>query len=278
LLVRLFPFVFLLALGLLPVSLCAQQRPLSTEDPEPIGAGRIAAAAGVSAGTDIVFPLSGLRGTLYNLPLASVTFGLGPSADLQISGGPYDRLEISSRSTAPLSPLVHSTGLSTSDVHDIVLGTRVRWIDDVGGVAVGSLFAVRLPNAKHPSGLGQDTTDFSALLLLGKTVAGVRAAGNIGVTIMAEPLNASKQNDVLTYGVSLTGGSGRAFAPLAEINGRKSTRKGTAPIGTESRSIARVGARFTRGRATLDIAAGRGFNTIGPTMIFDVGLTRVFGE
>ncbi len=100
--------------------------------------------------------------------------------------------------------------------------------------------------------------------------------GNVGFTIMSEPLDAAKQNDVVTYGVSLA----RAVSPRAElvgeINGRWSTRNGVAPVGTESRAIARLGGRYTRGPIRLDGAALFGLTSIDPSVGMTVGLTFVF--
>lgn len=79
----------------------------------------------------------------------------------------------------------------------------------------------------------------SASRLAAKTIADVSVAGNFGFTIMSEPLNAAKQLDVLTYGLSLAHHVSRDMELLGEVNGRWSTRPGTAPIGTESRRIAR---------------------------------------
>ena len=43
----------------------AQQRPMVTEDPEPIGAGRILIEGGVDFAHDQQYPVSGLKGNLW---------------------------------------------------------------------------------------------------------------------------------------------------------------------------------------------------------------------
>ena len=58
----------------------AQQRPLVTEDPETVGAGRVLLEGGIDYSRDILFPASGLTGNLLRAPLvglpaASVIFG-----------------------------------------------------------------------------------------------------------------------------------------------------------------------------------------------------------
>src|SRR5207248_1109599 len=61
-----FLFVTLLACAA-PVA--AQQRPLDTQDPETIGAGRVLVEGGISAAHDITYPLSGFKGDLWQLPV-----------------------------------------------------------------------------------------------------------------------------------------------------------------------------------------------------------------
>ena len=263
---------------LLPQAAAAQQqRPLATQDPQPIGAGHVRIDAGVSLAQDAVYPLSGLSGSLLRVPLLGVAFALGPAADFEMTGGPYDRLSIASRdSSAPLAGIMHVSGDSTHDVDDIVVTTKVRFAEErPRQPALGVLFSVRLPNAKHASGLGQDTTDFSVAALAGKTASRVRVAANAGVTIMSEPTNSLKQNDVLTYGLSsVIRVTGRA-ALLGEVNGRLSTRDGTPPTGTESRGVARAGVRFGSGPTTFDAAVAVGLTRATPRVEATAGLTYV---
>jgi hypothetical protein len=254
----------------------AQQRPLVTQDPEGVGAGRVLVEAGVSYAHQAFYPLSGLTGNLWQLPVIGFDIGVSSIADLQITGGPYNRLTITARQPAPLSDLVTATGETTHAVEDLQIGTKIRLAPETNArPAFGFRFSVRLPNAKHPSGLGQDTTDFSGSLLAGKTTAGVRVAGNFGFTIMSEPLDAAKQNDVLTYGLSLAHHVSRNTELLGEVNGRWSTRPGTAPIGTESRGIATLGARYAHGAARFDAAAFIGLEADDPTIGITVGWTYV---
>ncbi|MBI3493496.1 MAG: hypothetical protein HY047_17200, partial [Acidobacteria bacterium] len=54
--------VILLALvTLFAGSAAAQQRPLATEDPEPVGAGRILIESGLDLAHDQQYPVSGLK-------------------------------------------------------------------------------------------------------------------------------------------------------------------------------------------------------------------------
>src|SRR6185312_12608404 len=75
----------------------AQQRPLVTEDPEPIGAGRVLVEGGLDIAHDQHYPVSGLEGNLLRLPTIGISVGISSIAELQIDGGLYDRLNISKR-------------------------------------------------------------------------------------------------------------------------------------------------------------------------------------
>src|SRR5438067_4599900 len=107
-------------------SVCAQQRPLVTEDPETIGSGNVLIEGGIDVARDIFYPVSGLQGDLLRLPTLGVSIGLSSIAELQIDGGLYNRLSITSRTPAPLSNMLDVTGTTTSDVEDIVVGTKIR--------------------------------------------------------------------------------------------------------------------------------------------------------
>ena len=63
---------------------------------------------------------------------------------------------------------------------------------------------------------------------------------------------------------------------VGEINGRVSTRSGTPPIGTESRSMMRLGARFTQGSVRVDGAFLVGITSNDPSWGFSTGFTWVF--
>jgi hypothetical protein len=255
----------------------AQQRPLVTEDPESIGAGRVLIEGGIDFAHNQEYPLSGLKGNLWRLPTIGISVGLSSIAELQIDGGPYDVLTITERRPAPLASLVTATGTSTHAVDDIMIGTKIRLAPEtVSRPSFGFRFATRLPNAKHESGLGQDTTDFYASILSAKTVQSIRIVGNLGFAIMSEPLDSTKQNDVLTYGASFARAMTTATELVGELNGRVSTRNGIAPIGTESRGTLKLGGRYTRGAVRFDGGVFFGLTTVDPTIGLTAGFTYVF--
>ena len=255
----------------------AQQRPLTTEDPETIGAGRILLETGLDSAREAEYPVSGLEGNLFRFPLIGVSFGISSIAEIQLDGGLYNRLSISQRNEAPLADLVTATGDTTSSVEDIVIGTKVRLIPEgVAHPAIGFRFATRLPNASNESGLGLDTTDFFAALLFGKTVRSIRIVGNGGLGILGDATRGDRQNDVLTYGVSMARAVTQAAELVGEINGRQDVRNGDPPPGTGSRGIFRVGARYTIGGWRGDASLFFGLTSNDPAVGFGAGFTYVF--
>jgi len=261
--------------GALPVP--AQQRPLATEDPEVIGAGRLLVEAGFDYQAEQTYPASGLTGDLVRLPLVGVSIGLSSIAELQIDGGFWNRLRIGERVDAPLSDMVTVDGDETSSVEDLVIATKIRLAGETAGrPAIGLRFATRLPNASNESGLGLDTTDVLVAALVAKTVESVRVVGNVGLGILGDPTRGDNQNDVLTYGLSVA----RAFTDRAEfvgeINGRIDTAEGDPPPGTESRGLFRLGARYTIGAGRFDAALIVGLTSRDPDWGIAAGYTHVF--
>jgi hypothetical protein len=255
----------------------AQQRPLVTEDPETIGAGLVLLEGGVDQQHDIAYPASGLEGNLLRLPTLGVSFGISSIAELQIDGGLYNRLNVTSRQTAPLSHLLDFSGDRTHDVEDFTVATKIRLLSETPGrPAFGVRFATRLPNASNESGLGLDTTDFYASALFGKTVQSIRFVGNVGLGILGDPIDGNRQNDVLTYGASVARAVRQGLEVVGELNGRVDTRQGDPPIGTESRGAMRIGGRFTRSTVRIDAGLIFGLTSQDSSIGFTTGLTWVF--
>jgi hypothetical protein len=262
---------------LVPLAALAQQRPLQTQDPTPVGAGQILVEAGVDAGSDILFPTSGLQGTLVRAPVLGLMFGVSSIAQIELTGGPYQRLAIDQRFPAPLAGAVTATGTSTSSVVDLAIGAKILVLSETASrPAVAFRFSTRLPNSKHPSGLGLNTTDFLAGFAVGKSVGPVRVVGNIGLGILPDPVSGQSQNDVLTYGASVSRQMGRGLEILGEVNGRSSVARGVPPPGTESRNAFLAGARYRRGSAWFDAAVVLGTTPQDPGVGVTAGVTWIF--
>jgi len=255
----------------------AQQRPLVTEDPEPIGAGRVLIEGGLEVARSMKYPVSGLEGKLFRAPIMGVSVGISSIAELQMDMSLFDRLSIGQRNPAPLANLVTSTGGSTSDTGDLVIGTKIRMLaEGVGHPALSVRFATRLPNASNESGLGLDTTDFQASLLVAKTVQSIRVVANGGFAILPDPVVGHRQNDVITYGLSLARAVTNESEIVSEVNGRVSTRIGGPSPGTETRGIAAIGGRYTKGSIRFDGRIFVGLKDVDPRIGFGAGFTYVF--
>jgi len=264
-------------IALMPVAAVAQQRPLVTEDPETIGAGRMLVEAGVDYMRDVEYPASGLTGHLRRFPLIGISLGIGDVGEVQMDGGLYNRLSITGFRPAPLSHMLVVSGDSTWAVEDLVVGTKVRLVSEgVTRPSIAIRSATRLPMASNESGLGLDTMDFYSSLLMAKTVQSVRLVGNIGLGILGDPTRGDRQNDVLTYGVSFARAISQNGEVVGEINGRKDTRLGDPPPGTESRSMMRLGARYTVGAWRADAGLLFGLLAADPGFGVTAGFTYVF--
>ncbi len=264
---------FCLAAG----SALAQQRPLLTEDPEPVGDRLVLLEAGIDQTWEHIYPVSGLKGQLLRMPRLGLSFGMGSRAEIQLDAVSISRLVISERFPAALDHMLEVPGDTTQGWDDAVIGAKVKLVGEGARMpAVGLRFATRLPNATNESGLGLDTMDFFQSLLVGKTVQSIRLVGNVGVGILSDPTRGDRQNDVLTYGISLARAITTASEIVGEINGRISTRRGTPPPGTESRGRMTFGLRYTRGAVRLDTGLFTGLTSFDPKLGVTAGLTWVF--
>ena len=266
-----------LVLLFVPALAFAQQRPLVTEDPETVGAGRILIEGGIDFQRDVDYPASGLKGDLRRFPLIGISLGIGSVGEVQIDGGLYNHLSITERRPAALSHMLVVPGDTTWHVEDMVVGTKVRLISEgMRRPSVALRSATKLPMASNESGIGLDTIDFFSSLLLAKTVQSVRVVGNIGLGILGDPTRGDRQNDVLTYGMSLARAITQRGEVVGEINGRKDTRFGDPPPGTESRSMLRFGGRYTVGTWRADAGLLFGVTSNDPSVGVTAGFTYVF--
>jgi len=255
----------------------AQQRPLQTEDPETIGAGRALVEAGIDYQRDAFLPVSGLRGNHFTMPAFGLSLGVSSIAEIQLDWGIYQKLNITEQvAGAPLSNLLQIDGTSTDDFGDIHIGAKVRLLSETARrPAIGSWFRTRLPNAGNESGLGKDVQDFSSALTIGKTIQSVRVVTNIGFVMIGRPTEAVAQDDLLIYSLSVA----RAVSQNAELVGEFAGRANFADIvtpGAEDRGLLRFGARYTRSGVRLDAGLMLGLTSRDPGFGLTGGLTWVF--
>ena len=270
-------FVLMTALFLCSAPAFAQQRPLQTEDPETIGAGRILVEAGIDYERDVYLPVSGLRGNLFTVPPFGVSIGVSSIAEIQIDTGLYQKLYITEQvPNAPFSDLLDLDGNSTADVEDINIGAKVRVLSETANrPAVGVRFATRLPNATNESGLGKDMQDFSTSVVFGKTVQSIRVVANLGMLILGNPTRPAAQDDLLTYSLSVA----RAITQRAEVVGEFVGRANFANVvtpGAEDRGLLRFGTRYTISGVRFDAGILLGLTPRDPEIGFTGGFTWVF--
>jgi hypothetical protein len=272
-----FPLILLTCLIVHIPDAFAQQRPLVTEDPETIGAGRVLIEGGISLERDIFYPVSGLRGHRFTVPTLGVSVGVSSIAEIQIDGGFYQQLDIVERRDAPLSDLLDFEGDRTTDVEDLVIGMKVRLFGETAGrPALGIRFVTKMPNASNEAGLGHDVMDAFASLLVAKTVQSVRIVGNAGVAILGDPTSdIPEQNDLITFGVSVARAMTTSMELVGEINGRFNVADVPDP-GAENRAVMRFGGRYTRGTVRLDGGVLIGMTSRDPEIGGTIGFTWVF--
>jgi hypothetical protein len=257
----------------MPVVVQAQQRPLVTQDPEVIGAGRVLLEAGLESGTNIKYPVSGLTGDRWALPVG-VTLGLGTNVELEIDAG-YQWLAIDRRDFAPLDARVRA-GSSTSDVVDAVIATKIRVATEGRRrPAIGVRLATELPNASNESGMGLDTLNFGGSLLMGKTFGATRVAGNAGVMILSDVLQGSLQHDAFVGSLSVVQTLTPAVGLAGEFWMRKVLFADVPPIGAEPRGQGRLAVRYTRGGWRMDGGVLVGATRQDPDFGVVLGLTWV---
>jgi hypothetical protein len=250
----------------------AQQRPLTTQDPEVIGDGRLLVETGIETGSNVWYPLSGLRGDRFTVPVG-LCFGLGRYAELQLDTG-YDWLGIDSREDAPLAFRVPPGITRTSDVIDITVATKIRvFAEGRHRPSIGVRFETRLPNASNESGLGLDTTDFFFSILAGKTIGSFRIVGDTAVGILGNPLVATIQSDAFRGRLSLAHAVTRTVDVAGEVSWQSVWFSTVPPPGAEPLGEVRAGVRYTRGRLRFDGGALFGFTERSPGFGVMAGVT-----
>jgi hypothetical protein len=258
---------------LISVPARGQQRPLKTDDAEILATGRVRAEFGVDFLQNQRYSLSGLEGDLTRLGVASFQVGMGEYAEFQISGVVQDFLSVSRRTTpAPIPP--DFTGNSTNDFGDLILAAKLRLAPEKRArPAIAFKFAVELPNAKHPSGLGTDQTEFYSSILMSKRFGRAQIIGNAGFAILGNPVVIGRQTDPITYGLALVLSVNPKINLVGEINGRQGPPH---RVGNENQSVVRAGLQLRTGPLRWDIAGIAGLMAYDPDSGVTVGVTYEF--
>ena len=188
------------------------------------------------------------------------------------------RLSINTRSRNPAIPLSLAPGVnSANDTGDFTLATKIKLRKETAhGPSLGFKFGVELPNSDQSRGIGLNQTNAFGLILAGKKFgkdARLNLFGNLGIGILAAPTRLFTQNDVLLYGLAGIYRVNARVNVVSEINGRASTRKGAAPLGTEALSQARLGLQVKASGLRFDVAGSAGLTKQSPRSGVVFGVT-----
>lgn len=255
----------------------AQQRPLITEDVDIIPPGSMRIEVGVDFLQKARYPVSGLSGDLTRAGVIGVNIGFAPNVEFQIEGVVQNFLSINSRGASAIPLSIAANATSTNDFGDFTLWTKIKLHNETPSwPSLGFRVGVQLPNSNQGTGIGLNQTNAYGQILFGKKFgrnARVNTFGNLGLAILSAPTQAFTQNDVITYGFAGIVRLNQMFSLASEVNGRKNTRPGTGPLGTESQSEARVGMQVRASGLRFDFAGIKGITGNSPRSGLTVGVT-----
>jgi hypothetical protein len=253
----------------------AQQRPLLTEDVDIIEPGSARTEVGFEFFQDQKFRLSGLAGDLSRFGVIGLTIGLAPNVQFEVEGVLQQSLSIDRRMPSLIPLQVAPNALSTNDIGDFTLATKIKLRNETKNLpAVGFRFGVQMPNTNQAKGIGTNTTNFFATVILGKKLFNDRLNlfGNLGLGILTAPLSPFSQNDVTLYGLAGTYKVNSRFNLVGEVSGRASSRN--AQPGTEDISQARFGVQVFAAGLRFDVAGVKGLTDFSPNSGVVFGLTK----
>ena len=255
----------------------AQQRPLITEDVDIIPPGSMRIEVGVDFLQKVRFPVSGLTGDLTRAGVIGINIGFAPNVEFQIEGVAQNFLSINSHGPSAIPLSIAPNATSTNDFGDFTLWTKIKLRNETARwPSLGFRVGVQLPNSSQGTGIGLNQTNAYGQILFGKKFghnARVNTFGNLGIGILTAPTTTFSQNDVVTYGFAGIVRLNEMFSLVSEINGRKNTRPGSGPLGTESQSEARVGMQVRASGLRFDFAGIKGLTGTSPRSGVTVGVT-----
>lgn len=243
-------------------SLCAQQRPLLTEEVDLVQPGHARLEVGFAFLQNQTLTLFGLpgqdfmraRGDVVRVGEIGVYIGLTDYAEFQIRG-PVRSFFTDNRNL-----------ISRNDTGDFQFATKFKLLSESRRwPALGFRVGAQLPNEKK---LGTSTLATFGQLLFGKHIG--RAIGflNLGVIITDRPTQLRRQSDKLLFGLGAILPIHRRWDIFGEVNGRS----GNSSIATEDSAQAHLGARIHAAGLRWDLAgvAGLAKNDPKSGVVFSV--------
>ncbi len=230
-------------------------RPLATEDANTLPKGQIDLSLGIQYQDGYVDPFSNpaLDGDRIEAPYMAVAAGLGDNVELQFE---WALLNID------------------NDIHDIYgagdprLAAKIRLIDEKDSIpALGFRMGFKVPSASYDEGLGTNEPDVYGSILVTKHFGKLAAHANLGLALLGNPERNLNQDDVMTYGLALTGPVTDSLTIGGEITGQACSTK------YNDRSLARVGIQYQLADFTLYGSAGAGLTKKTEDFNCGVGIT-----
>jgi hypothetical protein len=255
----------------------AQQRPLITEDVDVLEPGAIRVQAGIDFVQDAKFPASGLTGDLTRVGVIGVHVGLSSNVEFSVEGVAQNFLSINTRAASAFPLSVAPGASSTRDTGDFRLSTKIKLRNETArSPSLGFRFGMDLPNSNQARGIGLNQTNAYGLILVGKKFGHdgrLNTFGNLGLGIYTAPTQLFTQNDMLLYGLAGIFRVNKSVNIASEVNGRANTRKGGAPLGTESQSEFRLGVQVKAAGLRFDAAGIKGLAGTSPRTGVTFGIT-----
>lgn len=272
--------VLSLFLLVLSVAARAQQRPLITDDVDITLPGAFDIGAGVDFLQNAKFPLSGIKGDLTRVGNIRIRTGFASNVELQIEGTLQNFLAINTQKDPSPIPL-NITGNSTNDFDDITVAAKIKLVSESKVIpAIGMKFGFQLPNTDQARGIGTNQVNIFGTTIVQKRFgkrqnqeAFANVYANLGLGILTAPLARFTQNDVLLYGLAGIFRINEGINLVSEVNGRISTRSGSAPLGTESVGNVRIGTQIKASGLRFDTAAIFGLTKYSPRTGLTFGVT-----
>jgi len=267
--------ISLLLFFLTSLPLLAQNRPLRTTDAETVSPGTLRVQVGFDFLQDVDFPLSGLTGDLTSVGVISLRMGAGKMVEVQMEGAVRHFLDVQRQVGSFVAPALTGPN-STHDVGDFSIATKFRLFGETKRhPALAFRFGYQMPNSNQARGIGTNTSNLFAEMILQKHFGKLNLMGNVGVAILQAPAANFTQNDVITYGAAFSFAAHQRLNLVGEVAGFQSTRRITSSLlGTESRGQGRFGFQLTAGGFQWDIAGIAGLTSHSPRHGFTFGVRR----
>ncbi len=223
----------------------------------------------------VTFPLSALSGDLTSVGVVEIRMGVGKMVEVQLEGAVQHFLDVKRQGASFVALDLTGPG-STHDTGDFSLITKVRiFPESARRPSLAVRFGYQMPNSNQARGIGTNSTDVFALLILQKHFGKLSVFGNAGVAILQSPNAKFSQNDVLLYGGAFTYPLHHRLNVVGEVAGRYSSRKINADlVGTESHSQARIGFQILAGGFQWDLAGIAGIHKDDPRSGFTFGISK----